>query len=265
MKKAKDRISHFFVDESGDPIFYDANGKLIVGEVGCSKILILGFIMTTDQEAKRIRKELEILRKEILADPYLSSVPSVQKKTKDFFHATNDVPEIRERVYRLIKTFDFKSKFIVARKSEEIFIKKHQKSEDLFYNNLITELFVTELHLSKENKLYFSSKGSTTRQAPLQKAIQTAIFQFEAMTEEKIETTFFIQSQSPSGEPCLQVIDYMNWAVYKAFNRDLRYLNFVWDKVSCVFDMYDFTKKKTERSYGRHIKRNSDITKISLL
>ncbi len=28
---------YFFVDESGDPTFYDKRGNLIVGEQGCSK------------------------------------------------------------------------------------------------------------------------------------------------------------------------------------------------------------------------------------
>ena len=39
-------VNYFFVDESGDPTFYNKEGKFIVGEEGCSKILILGFIRT---------------------------------------------------------------------------------------------------------------------------------------------------------------------------------------------------------------------------
>jgi hypothetical protein len=31
VKKPKDEHSYFFVDESGDPTFYDARGNLIVG------------------------------------------------------------------------------------------------------------------------------------------------------------------------------------------------------------------------------------------
>jgi hypothetical protein len=42
------------------------------------------------------------------------------------------------------------------------------------------------------------------------------------------------------GEPCLQVIDYMNWAVYRAFVRnEMRYYKFVEDKVSLLVDLYD--------------------------
>ena len=34
--------NYFFVDESGDSTFYNKSGKCMVGEEGCSKVLILG-------------------------------------------------------------------------------------------------------------------------------------------------------------------------------------------------------------------------------
>jgi len=40
MTTAEDKINYFFVDEAGDPVFYDRYGDLIVGNEGCSKILI---------------------------------------------------------------------------------------------------------------------------------------------------------------------------------------------------------------------------------
>ena len=45
--KIKDK-NYFFVDESGDPTFYNRFGKFIVGEEGCSKILIIGFVMASN-------------------------------------------------------------------------------------------------------------------------------------------------------------------------------------------------------------------------
>jgi hypothetical protein len=54
MKEVAPGDSYFFVDESGDSTFYDANGKFIVGEPGCSPILILGFIET--QKPHEIRR-----------------------------------------------------------------------------------------------------------------------------------------------------------------------------------------------------------------
>ena len=48
MKKAQEGQQWYFVDESGDPTFYDRHGNLIVGQEGCSPILILGFVETSD-------------------------------------------------------------------------------------------------------------------------------------------------------------------------------------------------------------------------
>ena len=53
MKKKSEKTTYFFVDESGDPTFYDKKGKLIVGNEGVSKILILGFIKTEDPKSIR--------------------------------------------------------------------------------------------------------------------------------------------------------------------------------------------------------------------
>ena len=54
MKKAERGHTWFFVDESGDPTFYDRNGNLIVGQAGCSSILILGFVeMRNPRQARR--------------------------------------------------------------------------------------------------------------------------------------------------------------------------------------------------------------------
>lgn len=80
--------------------FYNAKGKMIVGSEGCSKILIIGYIRTTDPEP--IRKALAEVRNEIKKDSYLQSIPSVQKSLK-YFHAKDDCPEVREKVYKAIK------------------------------------------------------------------------------------------------------------------------------------------------------------------
>ena len=50
MKKELKKKLYFFVDEAGDATFYNKYGRLIVGEEGCSKILLLGFIRTEHPE-----------------------------------------------------------------------------------------------------------------------------------------------------------------------------------------------------------------------
>lgn len=53
VKKTEKKISYYFVDESGDPIFYNKKGELIIGQGGCSKILLVGFIKTDDPKPIR--------------------------------------------------------------------------------------------------------------------------------------------------------------------------------------------------------------------
>lgn len=236
----ENKKTYFFVDESGDPIFYNRHGKLIVGEDGCSRILILGFVKTENPE--KVRVAIRQLQKEIERDNYLKSIPSVQRSIVSF-HATDDCPEVRERVFKSIVDLPFKVEIFVARKIENIFLKRHKGDENLFYDDLITKLFKNQLHKSSENIIYFSKRGNRVRQVPLANAIQASVNLFEDQWKTKINSQIVIYSQRPEGEPCLQVIDYINWAVQRIFiKKEKRYFDYVRDKISLIVDVYDSDK-----------------------
>ncbi len=260
VKKTEEKTTYYFVDESGDPIFYDKYGNLIIGQEGCSKILLVGFIRTADP--KPIRQTLARLQSDITNDPYLQDIPSL-KSSVGYFHAKNDSPEVRERVFKLIVQLDFKAEFIVARKIESIFTKRHKRRENVFYDDLLAKLFENKLHTSAENKIYYAVRGNRIRQEPISSAIQTSILTFEQKWDTKINSSIEVQAQTMTGEPCLQVADYMNWAVQRAFLMgDMRYFNFVKNKISYMADVYDF--KKYPKNYYSS-KNPFDITKISPL
>ena len=259
MKETKRENAYYFVDEAGDPAFYNRRGELIVGKEGCSKILMLGFVETEDP--KIIRQELQKIRDKIGNDPYLKDIPSL-KKSLVYFHATDDCPEVRQEVYKCIGRLNFKCQFVVTRKIEGVF-KKHECNENKFYDALIAHLFKNVLHRAKNNFIYFSKRGSKNRQEPLDKAIEHAISLFETRFFIKVGSKAYIQSQIPTGEPCLQVIDYMNWAIYRVFTKqDTRYYTFVKDKVSFIWDIYD-TIKYPNNFYSKA--NELDVKKISLL
>ncbi|MGB8643612.1 MAG: DUF3800 domain-containing protein [Anaerolineae bacterium] len=240
MKEPIAGTNWFFVDESGDPTFYDENGTLIVGQPGCSPILILGFIETTDPHA--IRRALARLHGEIESDEYLKGIPSLSK-TKIAFHAKDDVAEVRQAVFRLIRTLDFKAQFVVARKRERVFRRVFHANEKEFYDYLVTILFENVLHRYTENRIYFSQRGSRVRQARLEQAIQASVAKFEKKWNRPVTSVIQVAPQTMLGEPCLQLVDYMNWAVYQAFvKRDMRYYHYVTDKVSLLVDRYDHEK-----------------------
>lgn len=239
MKKAKGCNSYFFVDESGDPVFYDAKGNLIVGQAGCSPILILGFIETQDPHP--LRQAVLNLHNQVLNDEYLQHIPSFHK-TAVAFHAKDDSPEVRYLVYKLIKQLNFKAQFIVARKIERVFRNSHKAKENHFYDNLVSKLFQNALHRYQHNHIFFSTRGSRARRKPLNNAIWRAKGRFDTRYKPGAEaTTFEIEPQSPKGEPCLSLIDYLNWALYRAYTKkEMRYYDSVSDKVSFIRDLYDF-------------------------
>ena len=146
MKKKVEKTAHFFVDESGDPTFYDRDGKLIVGNEGTSKILIFGFIKTEDP--KSIRHALITLQNQITKDEYLQGIPSLEKSLIAF-HAKDDCTEVKQAVYKTIVNLEFSAELIVARKIENIFKKIHYRKESEFYDDLVAKLFQNELPRSK--------------------------------------------------------------------------------------------------------------------
>lgn len=260
MKTPKAGSNWFFVDESGDPTFYDGKGNLIVGQAGCSPILLLGFVET--QAPMTLRKALLELQQTIVNDPYFEGVPSLAK-TRVAFHAKDDLSEIRFQVYKLLATLDFKAQFIVARKVERVFRNNFSAKETEFYDHLVYTLFTNTLHRYQDNFIYFAKRGSRNRQVPLEYAIQRSMNEFEQKWKVKINTKIQIQSQTPVGEACLSIIDYMNWAVYRAFTRgEVRYLRTVEEKVSLLVDLYD-QEKYPRNWYNR--KNPFDINKITPL
>lgn len=259
MQQTKEGINYFFVDESGDPVFYDKKGNFIVGQPGCSKILIIGFIKTKVPHS--IRTELYKLRAELQQDPQLQKIPSMEKTLKAF-HAKDDCPEVREKVFSLLPKLDFTAQIIVARKTPNV-IAKFNGNPNEFYDSLITNLFKNVLHKTLINRIYFATRGNRKRQEPLRLAIEKAVKEFENKWHTQVNTVREVIPQSPYGEPCLQVIDYVNWAVQRAYNKgEMRYFEIIRDKIRLLVDIYDY---RADWSNFYNKKNPFHINKISPL
>jgi len=260
MKKPIEGEYWYFVDESGDPTFYDRHGNLIVGQGGCSPILILGFMETSDPRS--IRAAFNELHVRVAATEYLKEVPSL-KKTNISFHAKDDCPEVRQAVFETLRPLDFKAQFVVARKIERVFRNSFQSKEREFYNHLVSHLFENVTHRHTRNRIYFSRRGDRIHQQSMEQAVQKGIVNFEGKRNTKVQTQTTVLTHMPVGEPCLQVIDYMNWAVYRAFVKgEMRYFKFMAEKVSLLVDLYD----TTNYPHNWYTRENPfDITKISPL
>lgn len=261
MKKVKQGHKYYFVDESGDTTFYNRRGFPIVGTPGCSSLLILGFIGTRDPRSLR-RKVLDFQRK-IVEDPRFKDLPSISK-TKIALHAKNDAPAVRDLFFNFIADLDFEAQFVIARKDERIFREDYGANKAVFYDDLITILFQTVLHRYTHNTIIFAQRSSRVRQAPLNRAISKAKNRFEQKTSVTINNHIQIQAQTPKGEPCLSVIDYLNWAVQRAYTaNDMSYFNMISDKVSILRDIFDQPKGRNKTCY--HRKNRFDINKATPL
>ena len=214
----------------------------------------------TDPEP--IRQAILTLQKELVADAYFKDFPSI-RKTEIAFHAKDDLPEVRYQVFKLIGSLNFQAQFIVARKIERVFRNNFHSKENEFYDHLITRLFQGKLHTHQQNFIYFAKRGSRNRQAPIEAAIQRSIQQFEQKWNTTVKTQIKVQAQTPVGEPCLSIVDYINWAVFRAFTRrEMRYFETIRDKVGLLLDVYD-TEKYPQNWYTK--KNPFDINKITPL
>jgi hypothetical protein len=256
MKQADAKPRWFFVDEAGDPAFYGKGGKkIIVGTPGCSQTFAVGFLRTFDPQ--QIRSKLAEVRLAISTDRYLRDIPSVTKSVVAF-HAKDDCPEIRKLVFESLEKMDFGAQIVVARKIERIFRRAHGRSQDRLYDFLVSKLFHCQLHLSTENHIIFSRRGNKSRQHSLRRAVQVGADRFHQKYNHACHTRVIVDTSQTIQEPVLQAADYVLWAVQRAFERrDMRYFEFLRDKIELVWDIYDVEKIRGKESIIYDRKKNA--------
>ena len=79
-----------------------------------------------------------------------------------------------------------------------------------------------------------------------------------------------VQTNQPVQEPVLQAVDYVMWAVQRAYEKgQMRYFDFLRDKIELVSDLFDFKKRQEGEPGKKHyydMKKNPfDISKVTPL
>lgn len=100
MQEPQDTKMYFYFDESGSPTLLGHHGKDLLKLGLTSKTFSVGYIQTSNPH--RLHVDLENLRKDLMEDEYLKSIPSI-KNLKNGFHANKDCSEVREKVFKLLK------------------------------------------------------------------------------------------------------------------------------------------------------------------
>jgi hypothetical protein len=98
--------THYFIDESGQTDLFDNEGNVVIGTGNNSRFFYIGFLIA--DEPNNLSRGLVKLRRELIKDPYLEGIPSMQpeaKKTYHVFHATDDCWEVKEKVFKYLREF----------------------------------------------------------------------------------------------------------------------------------------------------------------
>jgi hypothetical protein len=258
---------HRFLDESGDTTFYGKKKKIIVGRPGVSLSFSLGMVKFKT-EIEPIRNKIIEMQQEISSDLLYRDVPSVKKRTENggyFFHAKDDLPEIRDRFIRFIKTIDCSFEAVVARKIPDLYISKHKSNEAYLYADLLSHLLKNKLEKHEKLVLNIASRGKCTKNANLDLAFRKAKQRFaDSKTEKTIKSKIVFSVRQQTQEPLLNVADYFCWALQNVFEKgQMRFYNFLQEKFSLVVDLYDFENygKGWKNYYGK----NNPLTKQNRL
>jgi hypothetical protein len=263
-------VRYYFVDEAGDPTLFSRRGrKSLIGTEGCSTFFILGLLEVRDPQS--LTNEMAKLHQELMADPYLSSIPSMQpakKKTALMFHANNDCPEVRREMFKLLMKHQLKFFALVRdkRRIAELVLEQNKKDAkyryhpNQLYDRCVSRLFKERLHKDAGYAIHFAKRGSKDRTTALRSALE--------QSRNNLRKTWGIISTAPiEVKPCvpeheagLQAVDYFLWALQRLYEREEeRYWDYILPAVSLVHDVDDIR----EREYGVYYTKSNLLTLAS--
>jgi hypothetical protein len=221
-------IRHYFVDEAGDPTLFGSRGKVLLGSEGCSRFFMLGVAHVA--EPQKLETALSDLRVELMADPYFRGVPSfdpAQKKTALFFHAKDDLPEVRREVFRVLERFPIRIHVVVRDKSALLQQVRQRQTDEPhnryqpndIYDDCISLIFQNLLHQADENRIVFARRGKSSRIASLGAAIERAKSRYEQHNGATVEKPITVEAAYPTQYAGLQAMDYYLWALQRKYER----------------------------------------------
>lgn len=172
----------------------------------------------------------------MIDDETLKAVPSIAN-LKNGFHANKDCAEVRREVFKLLKTLDFETYVIVARKDEKLFRQKFNMNKKRLYKYLVTEFVKDHIKNQSQIEMYFASMTEIVSPGTMQEAIDSA--QKSIFKENESCSKISIYVQQPSHTPLLQVIDYVLWTIFRFYEKgETRYMDFMKEKIKIVNDIF---------------------------
>lgn len=264
-------IRHYYVDEGGDSTLFSRNGRVLIGDEGCSRFFILGMLDIQDPTA--LQRNLDALRTQLATDPYFARVPSMQvdaRKTAVAFHAKDDLPEVRKEVFALLRRTEGLRYFAVVTDKWRVLNyvrQRNQRNPDYryspneLYDYLTRRLFKNLLHKDAGYEIVFSKRGKSDRTTALREALEAARERFVAQWNIASAAPIHVTADIPARQAGLQAVDYFTWALQRLYERgEDRYLTYLWSAVHLVQDIDDTRKA----DYGVYYSQKRPLTAAAL-
>ncbi len=254
---------HLFLDEAGDATFYGKGGSRlpIIGQDGVSQVFMLGMLQFND-ELDTIRQAIAAKQSAVAQSHYYRKVPSVVKRVEKggfYFHAKDDLPELRKEFFDLIQTFNCTFQAVAGQKSPEIFEKKHNAKKNEFYADLLSHLISGGLPQQQRVVLNIAELDNSTNVHNLNFALEKARQRWERDGQAVGSVQFNVRKFKD--EPLLSVTDYFCWAVQRVFETgETRFYDFVSPKISRVLELYN---KKGGTSATLSFDRQNPLTEVN--
>ena len=255
-------LCHLFVDEAGTPDIFDRKGRNNIGKEGCSRYFFLGMLEVEEPEG--LMAALKTLREQLIADPYFSTAESFKperKKTSLLLHAKDDLPEVRVKVFDLLRSLGPSMRFrAVVCDKEVIRVREEKKREatpgyrydpDHLYDELARSLFGKLSRFADGYKLWIAKRGNKDRNAALRTALEHAETDFAQSfgVSRGGADAWHTTITNPTETVCLQAADYFLWALQRFYEprthpetgeitHEARYLNAIWPQVTQIHDLH---------------------------
>jgi hypothetical protein len=242
---------HHFIDEAGDLSLFNRRKQVVLGTEGVSNYFMVGAAFVVNPEA--LDQKLSSLRESILRDPLLNRVPSLdpaRRKTAVAFHAKDDVPEVRYKVFTLLAEFDvqvfavIRTKRALVEQARLLFRRGIRLSENEIYDELVSRLLRNRLHLAESNSIVVARRGTRDRKEALTAAIGRAQENFAARWGARNFGPCDVVTAYPHESGGLQATDYYLWALQRLYERhEDRYFAPLAKHYRIIMDLDDTRRK----------------------
>jgi hypothetical protein len=251
----------YYVDEAGDGVLFGPMGRDRLADPEAAKFFMLGMVRCADDED--VARQLAALRAALQKNPLYATIHSLrpeEQKTARAFHAKDDHPEIRSKVFELLVTVDFRFFAVikdmravrdyVANRNRMDASYRYHPSE--LYDLTARILLRQRLHTEDRYRVVFARRGKSNRTEALTRELEETRQRFVAVHARGKSPTLEIVPAYPWEQPGIQVADYCLWALQRCYERqEARFLDALWPKVSLIHDVDD----PNETPFGLYMTR----------